>query len=75
MRSACVGAREFGLAHARACIVLLIQLETRMRHTVTSFLISLTPPNFSTVSHKRREFRKEVIEYKMCILVFSTTFV
>jgi len=30
---------------------------------------------FSTLSHKRNDFRKEVIEYKLCILIFSTTFV
>ena len=30
---------------------------------------------FSTLSHKRRDFRKQVTEHKMCVLVFSTTFV
>jgi hypothetical protein len=30
---------------------------------------------FSTLSHKRYEFRKKVTEYKMCVLIFSTTFV
>jgi len=30
---------------------------------------------FSTWSHKRHDFRgKKVIEYKMCVLIFSTTF-
>jgi len=28
---------------------------------------------FSTQSDKRHDFRKKVIEYKMCVLVFSTT--
>ena len=27
---------------------------------------------FSTLSHKRHDFRKQVIEHKMCILSFST---
>jgi hypothetical protein len=27
------------------------------------------------LSHKRHDFRRNVIEYKMCILIFSTTFV
>ena len=28
---------------------------------------------FSTLSHKRYDFRKNVLEHKMCVLVFSTT--
>ena len=28
---------------------------------------------FSTFSHKRRDFRKKVIEHKMCVLIFCTT--
>jgi len=32
--------------------------------------------NFSTLSHKQREFReKKVTEHKMCVLIFCTTFV
>jgi hypothetical protein len=30
---------------------------------------------FSTLSHKRYDFRKEVIEHKMCVLVFCITLV
>ena len=30
---------------------------------------------FSTLSHKRRDFRKKVTEHKMCVLILSTTFV
>jgi len=30
---------------------------------------------FSTLSHKRHDFREKVAEYKMCVLIFSTTFV
>ena len=32
---------------------------------------------FSTLSHKRHDFRKEkkVTEHKMCVLIFSTMFV
>ena len=31
--------------------------------------------HFSTLSYKRHGFRKNVIEYKMCILVFYTHFI
>jgi hypothetical protein len=30
---------------------------------------------FPTLSHKRYNFRKKVTEHKMCVLIFSTTFV
>ena len=29
---------------------------------------------FSSLSHKRHDFRKKMIEHKMCALIFSTTF-
>jgi hypothetical protein len=31
-------------------------------------------PHFSTLSHKRYDFRKEIIENKMRVLIFSTNF-
>ena len=48
-------------ASARACVhvALLIQHATRMRHIVTSFVAAQSPPNFSTLSHKRHDFRKK----------------
>ena len=30
---------------------------------------------FSTLSHKRHNFRRKLTEHKMCVLIFSTTFV
>jgi hypothetical protein len=30
---------------------------------------------FSTLSHKRHDFRNDVIEHKMCVVIFSTAFV
>ena len=30
---------------------------------------------FSTLSHKLHDFREKVTEHKMCVLIFSTTFV
>jgi hypothetical protein len=32
-------------------------------------------PYFATFSHKMYDFRKNVIEHKMCVLVFSTSLV
>jgi hypothetical protein len=46
----CVGARERERVNARECVrvVLLIQHATHMRHTVTSFVAPLAPPNLPT---------------------------
>jgi len=30
---------------------------------------------FCTLSHKQRDFRKNIIEYKIFVLIFCTTFV
>jgi hypothetical protein len=74
--------RDFGWSCAWACacacvrVVLIIQYATSMRHIVTSFVAPMTPPHFSTLSHKRCDFwKKKVIEHKMCLLFFSTNFV
>jgi len=45
----------------------------RMPHIVTCRLPGSTI--LSHVIHKRHDFRIKVIEYKMCVLLFSTTFV
>jgi hypothetical protein len=35
----------------------------------------LASPHFSALSHTPNDFRKNVTEYKMCVLIFSTTFI
>jgi hypothetical protein len=78
---ACVRARANvcpgGWVCACACVhvALLILHATRMRYIVTFFVARLTLPNFSTLSHKRHDFRKSFIEHKMCVLIFYTTIV
>ena len=72
---ACVGARGYEGAWACACAYELIQHAARILHIVTSFLAPWSPPTFSTLSHKRCDFRRNVIERRMCILIFCTTFV
>ena len=51
-----------------------IQHAKRMRSIMLWSVACLALPH-STVSHKRHDFRKAVIENKMCVLIFSTTFI
>jgi hypothetical protein len=44
-----------------------------MRHIILSSAIYLVVQYFSTLSHKRHDFRENVNEHTMCTSIFSTT--
>ena len=70
----CVSSRV-GACTCSARVAFLIQHATRMYHIALSFVASLAPPNFSTLSHKRHDFREKVTEHKMFVLNFSIMFI
>jgi hypothetical protein len=55
-------------------VALVIQHAMRMRRIILSSLTCLAVPYFSTLPHKRHDFRDYVFEHKMCVLIFSTSF-
>jgi hypothetical protein len=66
-------AQAYGRVHVRVAFV--IHHATCMHHIISSFVASLAPTNFSTLSHKRHDFRKKVIEHEMRVLILSATFI
>jgi hypothetical protein len=55
-------------------VALVIQHVKRMRRIILSYVACLAVPYFSTLSHKRHGFQKEVNNIK-CFSILSTTFV
>jgi hypothetical protein len=70
----CVSARVRACARVcgrvRACN--LAYRACNLRHIVTSCVAPLAPPYFSTLFHKRHDFRKTVVEHKTCVWILST---
>ena len=54
-------------------LALVIQHAKRVRRIILPSVACPAVPYFSTLSHKRQDIREKFIEYKICVLIFSTT--
>jgi hypothetical protein len=75
VRATIVAVEKQLILHIVCVPAFVIQHAKRVHHIVMSSVPYLAVPYFSTVSHKRHDFREKVIEHKMCVLIFCTTFV
>jgi len=55
------------------CVALFIHHEKCICRITLPFVTSPALPNFSTLPHKRNDFRENVIKTKMCVFIFCTT--
>jgi len=56
-------------------VTLVIKNAKRVRRGILPFVASSTLQNFSALSHTGHDFRKKnVIVYKICVLIFSIAF-
>jgi hypothetical protein len=56
------------------CASVALVCQQAMRRMVLSLTTCLTLPNFTTLFYRRHDFRKTLIEYKVCIFMLSKNF-
>ena len=72
----CSRRQAINITYAKCLFVaLVIQNAKRSLRIILPSVACPALQYFPTLSHKRQDFRKKVIEHKMCVLIFSTTFV
>ena len=69
---ACFCPSAWACTSACVRVVLLIQHVTGLRQIVTSFVVPLASPNFSTLSHKRHDIWKKNLSSIKYVFILST---
>jgi hypothetical protein len=66
-RNHCCRGKAISIRYSECVFVaLVIHHAMRMRHIIFSYVACLAVYIFSTVPHKRHDFREKVIEHKIC---------
>jgi len=72
----CCRGKAISITYSECVSVALgIQHAMHMRHVTLSSVACPALQNFSTLSHKRNDFRKKTLLNKKRVLIFSVTFV
>jgi hypothetical protein len=75
-RNHCCSGKTVSIPHSECVsLALVIHHVKRMRRIVLSSVACPAILQFFTLFHKRHDFRENVTEHKMCVLIFSTTFI
>jgi hypothetical protein len=67
--------KEYYMYILNVSVAFIINHAKSMHRIILSPVASLAPPNFYTLSYDTIFGKKKIIECKMCVLVFSGTFV
>jgi len=75
-RNRCCRGEAIGITYSECVSAALVIRHAMGTRRIISLSVSwLLLPYFFTLSRKRHDFLKKVIEHKICVLIFSTTFV
>ena len=66
--------RAINIKYSECVFVALVMQPAMCMHcTISSSVACLAVPCFYTLSHKWQDIREKFIEFRMCVLIFSTT--